>query len=240
MQRDIRELRERLDSLDRRDVDINEQVARLKKVLDQATSLLSRNSADIGTKVAKNEGDIAMVNGQVEEARHLLEQLQKQIVEQNNRLASIEQTQTKIVERVAPTLPEDKETLWREAQSRMASGSRDDARRFLRSFTQRFPQDARVPQALLILGQSFAVEGKHTQAVAEYLKVMDTYRTAPEVPESMWLMAQSYAELKFCSDSIAVLTDLTKRYPKSARVNDAKTKLRELNKIARDKRLCSS
>src|SRR5262245_60131934 len=79
MQGDIDKLRERVDAMDRRDVDINEQVARLRKVLDQATALLSRNSADVGAKVAKSEADIATLTGQLEEAKHLLGQLQKTV-----------------------------------------------------------------------------------------------------------------------------------------------------------------
>ena len=42
----IAELRKRLDDIDKRDADYKEQVARLRKVLDQATALLTRNSAD--------------------------------------------------------------------------------------------------------------------------------------------------------------------------------------------------
>ncbi len=240
MRRDMGRIRDRVDAMERRDTEINEQVTRLRKVLDQATVLLARNSADLGSKVAKNESDVALATGRIEEAKHLLEELQKKLGAQDSRLVSLEQTQTKIVDRIAPTLPEDKETLWREAQSRASGGMRDDARRFWRSFLQRFPTDARAPQALILLGQSFGVEGKHTQAVAEYQKVLDGHPKAPEVPEAMWLIAQSFTELKFCSDARAVLGDLVKRYPRSPRVGDAKTKARELQKVSRDKKLCTS
>jgi tol-pal system protein YbgF len=240
MRADISQLRERVDAMDRRDVEINEQVARLRTVLDQATGLLSRNSADLGTKVAKNETDLGALTGQLEEAKHLIEDLQKRINDQQARLGGVEQTTNKIVDKVAPSIPEDKESLWREAQTRLNGGMRDDARRFFRAFIQRFPQDARAPQAQIFLGQSFAVEGKHTQAAAEFQKVLDTYKNAPEQPEAMWLLAQSFVELKFCGDARVLLQDLEKRYPRSSRVKDVKVKLRELQKISKDKRLCTS
>lgn len=239
MQADIRRLRERVDAMDRRDAEINEQVARLRKVLDQATALLSRNSADIGSRVDKNTSDLAQLTGQIEEAKHAVEDLTRKLADQNGRLASLEQTQSKIVDRVAPTMPEDKDALWKEAQARLGGGMRDDARRFFTAFIQRFPQDARAPQAQILIGQSYALEGKHTQAAAAFQKVLDTYPKAAEVPEAIWLLGQSFAELKFCSDAIAVLTDLTKRYPKSPRANDAKTKLRELHKLQKDKKFCN-
>ena len=240
MKADISNLRERMEAMDRRDSEINEQVARLRSVLDEATNLLKRNSTDIGGKVAKNEADIASLTGQLEEARHLMDDLQRKVSEQQSRLGGIESTTNKIVDKVAPNIPEDKETLWREAQARMNAGSRDDARRFFGTFIQRFPQDSRAPQARIFMGQSFAVEGKHTQAAAEFQKVVDTYRNAPEVPEAMWLLSQSFVELKFCSDARVLLQDLEKRYPRSSRIKDVKVKLKELQKIGRDKRLCTS
>jgi tol-pal system protein YbgF len=240
MRADIGHLRERVDAMDRRDVEINEQVARLRTVLDQATGLLSRNSADLGTKVAKNESDLAAVSGQLEEAKHLIEELQKKINDQQARLGGIETTTNKIVDTVAPAIPQDKEQLWKEAQTRLNQGMRDDARRFFRSFIQRFPQDSRAPQAQIFVGQSYAVEGKHTQAAAEFQKVIDTYKNSAEQPEAMWLLAQSFVELKFCSDARVLLQDLEKRYPRSGRVKDVKVKLRELQKISKDKRLCTS
>jgi tol-pal system protein YbgF len=240
MQADINKLRERLDALDRRDVDINEQVTRLRTVLDQATGLLSRNSADLGTKVAKNESDLAALTGQLEEAKHLLDDLQKKVNDTQSRLGGVEQTTNKIVDTVAPPIPQDKEQLWKEAQTRLNAGQRDDARRFFLAFIQRFPQDARAPQAHIFVGQSYAVEGKPQAAGGQFQKVLDNYKSSPEVPEAMFLLAQSYVELKFCSDARIILQDLEKRYPRSGRVKDARVKLRELQKIGKDKRLCTS
>jgi tetratricopeptide (TPR) repeat protein len=220
--------------------EINEQVARLRKVLDEATALLTRNSADVGARVAKNETDIAQASGHIEEAKHLLAELQKRIGEDAARLAELEQGQQKIVERVAPSIPEDKESLWKDIQSRLAGGMREDARRFLRAFVQRFPQDGRGAQAQILIGQSFAVEGKHANAISEYQKVMASYPRAPEVPEAMWLLGEAFVQMKFCKDSQAVFDDMVRRYPKSPRVTEAKKRVRDLQQILKDKKLCTS
>jgi TolA-binding protein len=60
------------------------------------------------------------------------------------------------------------------------------------------------------------------------------------VPEAMWLLGQSFVELKFCSDAKVLFQDLAKRYPKSARADEVKQRLRDLQKIARDKKLCTN
>jgi TolA-binding protein len=240
MRADIGRLRERLDAMEVRDRDITEKVVQLRKVLDQATALLGRNSADLGARVAKHEADIEALTGKVEEAKYLVGELQKQVTAASSKVGAIEQTQQRIVDRVAPTMPEDKETLWKEAQRRLAEGQREDGRRFLRSFIQRFPDDARAPQAQLMVGITFVQELKHSNAVAEFSNLIQRFPRSPEVPEAMWQLAESFVVLKFCGDAKAMYQDLAKRYPKSPRAPQVKARLQDLNKRLRDKNLCTS
>ena len=132
---------------------------RLRKVLDEATALLTRNSADVGAKAAKAEQDIQAIQGRIEELAHNVDLENRQAVEARTqfegRFAALEQTQSKIVDRVAPEMPSDKDQLWAQAGQRLSSGQRDDGRRFYRVFIQRFPQDPRASQAHLAIGMSF-------------------------------------------------------------------------------------
>ena len=213
-------LRTRLDEIDKRDREYKEQVVRLRKVLDEATALLTRNSADVGAKAAKAEQDIQAIQGRIEELAHNVDLENRQGVEARTqfeaRLAGLEQTQNKIVDRVAPEMPNDKDQLWAQAGQRLASGQRDDGRRFYRVFIQRFPQDPRASQAHLAIGMSFVQESKYPNAAAEFQKVLQDYPSSPEVPEAMWQLSLSFVQLRFCTDAQALLSDLVKRYPKSA------------------------
>jgi TolA-binding protein len=235
MRKDIADLKTRLDAIDRRDAQYKEQVVRLKKVLDEATALLTRNSADVGAKAAKNESDIAALTGRIEEMNHALEpQLRQAATDRalvESRLTALEQTASKIADKVALTMPEDKEQLWAQAGQRLSSGQRDEGRRFYKAFVQKFPQDPRAPQAYLIVGQSYAQESKHANAAAEFQKVLDSYSSSPEVPEAMWHLALTFAQLKYCTDARALLNDLIRRYPKSQRVNDARNQVKALGKL---------
>ena len=78
MRKDINSLKGRVETMEKRDKEINEKVAQLRSILDEATALLGRNSADLGAKVARNETDNAMLAGRIEEAKYLLTELQKQ------------------------------------------------------------------------------------------------------------------------------------------------------------------
>jgi TolA-binding protein len=235
MQSDINALRVRLDEIDKRDREYKEQVIRLRKVLDEATALLTRNSADVGAKAAKSEQDIQAIQGRIEELAHNVDLENRQGVEARTqfeaRLAALEQTQNKIVDRVAPEMPNDKEQLWAQAGQRLASGQRDDGRRFYRVFIQRFPQDPRASQAHLAIGMSFVQESKYPNAAAEFQKVLQDYPTSPEVPEAMWQLSLSFVQLRFCGDAKALLSDLVKRYPKSARAGDARGELKSIAKL---------
>jgi TolA-binding protein len=247
MESDIAQLRQRLDALDVRDRDINTKVVELRKVLDEATALLGRNSADLGAKVAKHDEDIAAMTGKVEEAKHLVEELQKQVTLATSKVTNIEQsqqqiasTQQRIVDRVAPSIPEDKETLWTESQRRLAEGQREDGRRFLRSFIQRFPSDPRAPQAQLQIGITFVQELKQSNAVAEFSNLIQRFPRSPEVPEAMWQLAESFVVLKFCGDAKAMYQDLARRYPRHPRAKQVRARLRDLRKILRNKEKCTS
>jgi len=183
MQAQLTDLRVRLDDIDKRDKEYKEQVVRLKKVLDEATSLLTRNSADVGAKTAKAEQDIAALQGRIERLSHAQELQARQLADENNRLetrlATLEQTQTKIVDKVAPVMPDDQGPALDAGGQRLAGGQRDEGRRFYRVFIQRFPADPRAPQAYLAIGMSFVQESKFPNAAAEFQKVLDTYPSRP-------------------------------------------------------------
>jgi TolA-binding protein len=242
LQAQVTELRARLDDIDKRDREYKEQVVRLRKVLDEATALLTRNSADVGAKAAKAEQDISEIQGRIEELTHTLETQNRQGTEEHNRLetrlASLEQMQTRIVDKVAPVLPDDKDQLWQQAGQRLANGQRDEGRRFYRVFIQRFPQDPRAAQAYLSIGMSFVQETKFPNAAAEFQKAIDTYPRAPEIPEAMWQLSLAFVQLHFCTDARSLLGDLVKRYPRSPRAIDARSQLRSIAKLP--KAACTS
>src|SRR6187551_775501 len=86
MRADIGALRTKLDEIEKRDKEYKEQVVRLRTVLDQATKLLTRNSADVGAKAAKAEQDIAVLQGRIEEMAHSIELANRQATDDRTRL----------------------------------------------------------------------------------------------------------------------------------------------------------
>lgn len=232
----------RLDDIDKLDRDHKDQVAELRRVLDQATTLLTANTNDVGAKEAKAETDLSVLQERVARLGQALDQQSGRAAEDESRfearVAALQRSEARITDRIAPLLPDNKEQLWKQASERLTSGERDDGRRLYRAFIQRFPQDPRASQACLAVGLSYVQEKRFPNAVAELQGLLDKYSSSPEVPEAMWQLSQAFEQMKFCTDARSLLRDLVRRYPTSPVVGDAQKELKAVQR--RPKATCIS
>ena len=208
MQADISVLRARLDEIDKRDKEYKAQVIRLKKVLDEATALLTRNSADVGAKVAKSEQDIAALQGRIEGS-----------------------ATTSINKRARTASPRTGSRRgwrrWSRRRTRSSTGSRPRCRTTRTSCGRRpgsgwrrgsgttggaftgcsfsASRRTRGPAGVRRDRMPFVQEGKYPNAAAEFQKVLNTYPSSPEVPEAMWQLSLSFVQLHFCTDAPAAV-----------------------------------
>jgi tol-pal system protein YbgF len=180
LRKDVNNLQQRLDALDRRDADINEQVARLKRVLEET----------LGTK--------------------------------------------------GSTGPVDKDSLFAQAQQKLAAGEHDEARRLLRQFISQYPQDARAAQAQLLHGESYYQQKKYAAAIGELQKVIDNYARSPAVEEAMFKIGMSFLELRYCTDARTFLAEALKRYPRSPHAGQIQRSLAEIQRNAKNRKVCSN
>ena len=133
-------------------------------------------------------------------------------------------------------MPDDKDQLWTQAGQRLASGQRDDGRRFYRVFIQRFPP-TRARRRPTSRSACRSCRRASTRTPPPSSRRCSTLSPSPEVPEAMWQLSQAFVELHFCTRR-ALLSDLMKRYPRSARAGDAKSELKSIAKLP--KSACSS
>jgi TolA-binding protein len=234
---DLVQLQARLDAVERLGDQRQQQIRELRQVLDQATALMTEGSADVGAKEAKAEVDIAALQARVDELSAKLESGAHQRAEAENRfetrMAALEQSEERVIDKVAPSIPDDKEQLWAQAGARLKAGQRETGRHFYRVFIQRFPDDPRAPQAYLALGQSLVEDKQFPKAAAEFQRLLDTYPRSPEVPTAMWRLADAFVQLRFCTDARSLLGDLVRRFPKSPPAAEAAKELRTMRKLPR-------
>jgi TolA-binding protein len=235
---DLAGLHMRLDQVARWDREHSEQVIELRKLLDQASDLLAANSADVAARTARAEADITAMQARLDQMNDASKQGESQGEGEQARLearvAALEQSEARIVERVIPPLPSDREQLWLQAAARFTADQTEEGRRFYRAFIQRFPADPRAPRAYLELGRSFALERRFSTAAAEFEKVLEGYPRSPEVPEAMWQLAMAFVHLHFCGDARALLKDLVQRYPKSSPVSGARKEIKVIKRLSND------
>jgi TolA-binding protein len=237
MRADLADIRAGVDRIDKRDQEARNQIVELEAVLDRATRRLARNASEFGAREARVEADIAELQSRIAEAARTADAAARHEreagVRMDGRLAALERSEAMVLDRVAPTPPDDKDELWRQAQERLGRGQRDEGRRFYRLYIQRFPSDPRASQAYLAIGRSFAEEAQFPRAAAEFQKLLTVYPRAPEVPEAMWRLSRAFVRLRFCTDARALLGDLVKRYPTSAAAAEAQKEIRTLKKLPR-------
>ena len=217
----------------------NAQVAKLRQVLEQATSLVTRNSADLGLQVQRLQGDAAKLVGKTDEIGHNLEALSKQFTDYRAQTdVKLEGLITKTPSAMNPPAPEGKEQLFDEAYKRYQSGQFEEGRRLFRTFITRFGRDDRADNAQYWIGQSYYEERKYAAAIAEYKKVLDNFPTSDAIDGAMYGMALAFVELKYCTEGEAYLQELLKRFPRSPLVDKASRKVKDIRKIKRNRRLC--
>lgn len=217
------------------------QLKKLKQVVDEATKVVTRNSADVGGKVDKLIVDLGQIQGRVDDMQHAVDALTKQF--QDYRAASdtrLEQLTNTMTTAKTPPVPETPDAVFAEGERRLKEGQLTDARRLFEAFVNRYPQDARAPRAQYNIGEAYYGEKRYANAIGAFTKVIDNYPKSEAVQDAMYKNGLAFYALKYCSDAKVYFQELIKRYPKTSWKSQANEQLKKLQKALRNKSLCSS
>jgi len=218
-----------------------QKVAQLEEVLEQATDVVTRNSADLGTEVRELRQSLQAMEGQLAELRNEVEQTQRALGESREQLEErINQASRKSGgdPPVDPsTVPADAGENFAAGTSAMEAGEHGRARGIFRVYLERHAQEDQADDAARLIGRSYAEEDQHTQAVRAYARVISQYRTGDAVPQTLFDMAESYFALKECGRAIQTLEGLIQM--RSRLTATARRKLREVQRARRDRDRCN-
>jgi len=220
---------------------MDDQLRRLKQVVDEATKVVTRNSADIGLTVEKLQTDLAQLTGRIDDLQHSQDALTKQF--QDYRAASdtkLESLTNTMTAAKTPPMPETPDALFAEGEKRLAAQQYADARRLFEAFTNRYPTDARAAKAQYDIGEAYLGEKRYANAIGAYTKVVDNFPKSDIVPDAMYKNGTAFYSLKYCSDAKVYFQELLKRYPKTGWKKDATEELKRLQKDQKNKAACSS
>ncbi|MBK8481224.1 MAG: outer membrane protein assembly factor BamD [Proteobacteria bacterium] len=215
----------------------------LRQVIERATGLLTRNSADVGAQVEALQQRLAQLDGSMEQLRKQLDDLQRVFDEIQKRLDSGPKGgagASAAGEASSPAVPEGADALFALANEKLVAGEATLGRQLLRQFISRFPRDARSAGAQCTLGNGLFAEQKYAAAIQEYRKVVEQYAQSASVAEALYQIGLSFHQLKYCSDAEGFLGELLKHHRASPFAEKANTLLKLIRRYRGDKRICSS
>src|SRR4051812_13476869 len=142
--------------LDTKEKTLDDQIGQLQKVLEDATKLLKRNSADIGADVESLRTDVRTANGLVTAVNNSINELKlaMETYRKGNdaRLDAIEQRVVQI-ESGKATASSTPEELWKLGSAAFEAARYNDAIDVFKRLTQTFPTHERADDAMYFRGQ---------------------------------------------------------------------------------------
>lgn len=221
---------------------LDDQINQLKKVLDDATKLLKRNSADLGLEVEQLRADVrtanglvTAVNGQIADLKAAFEAYKKQ------HEASLEllDQRLELLERDKPSPKSSPEDLWRIGSAAFEGGRYNDAIESFKRLTLSHPAHDRADDALYFRGQAYTNLKDWEKAIGIYQQLLDKYPTGSFTDDGLYFAALAAQQLKQCTEARTYLGIIKSKYPKSNVAKQASDLDAAIKKVAKNKAKCA-
>ncbi|MDD9941620.1 MAG: tetratricopeptide repeat protein [Myxococcales bacterium] len=217
---------------------LDDKVAELETVLEKATRVLHRDSAELVAQVDSMSSKIASLEGALAELRHEFETFAREEAEKR---AAIEQRLSGgsggIVPPPASEIPADKKAHFDKAYQLFLTKDYAGSRALFKAFVDRYRSDQQAGNAQYWIAASYLQEGKPATALGEYRKVISNYAKSGAVNVALYGMGDAFHRLHACTDARAALQALLKRKPKPDLAKRARALIK---KIRKEKKGCTS
>lgn len=242
LRRDLRGLDERLAA---KEGELATQITELQRVLDEATKLLKRNSADLGLEVEGLRAELRTSNGVAAALQLALDEVKAQNAKLEARLAALEPRLATLEAKggtpaVPTTGPATADSLWNTGKVAFEAGRFDEARTAFGQLVRDFPNSDRADDALYFRGIAFFRDGKHDDAIREYQRVFEKFATSTLADDALFRAGEAATALKNCSEARAYYGLLQQKYPSSNLVKEAKANEKSLAADLKNKAKCTS
>lgn len=213
------------------------KVAELEDVLDRATKVVTRASADTGAQVESLQNQLMALEGQLAELRNEVQRQQAQLSEQQT---DMDRQLKKLARHVGvdttfdeSQIPTGADAHWAAAEQAYAQRAWARARALYRAFVERHGRDERVDDALYKSGMTYLEEDRPATALGELRRVISEHPQGDAADDALIAMADAFYRLHACTDARAALEALLRAHPGSALVPEARRKLRDVQRAPR-------
>jgi len=197
-------------------------VAQLNEITREATELLARNNADFGLELERIRQELQRVGGQLEESDFRLQKMQTDL-----RLFK-EDVDIRFADGGGVQMPEKADDLFKYANDKLKARDFRNARKALESFATRHARDARMPEVIFLMGETYFEEGQWVSAVFEYQKVWKNYARSPRAGDAVYRIGECYVQMQKCKEAAIFYEAVVNDYSKSTHANDARAKLAKM------------
>jgi TolA-binding protein len=229
--------------LDAKEKTLDDQIAQLQKVLEDATRVLKRNSADIGADVDALRNDIRTANGLVTTVNNSIADL-KQAFDtyrkgNDARLDALEQRVVQI-ESGKATASSSPEELWKLGSAAFEAARYNDAIDLFKRLSQTYPTHERADDAVYFRGQAYSNLKDWDHAIGVYQQLYDKYPDSSLADDGLYFAAVAAGQLKNCTEARTYLGLIKQKYPKSNVSKQADDLDKALKKDLKNKAKCTS
>jgi TolA-binding protein len=215
MRKDITSLQGRIDSKEK---ELNTQIGQLQTVLDEATKVLKRNSADLGADVDSLRSDIRQANGLVTAVNNSINELKiaydKYRKENDARLDGLEQRLAQL-ESGKPSANSGPDDLWKLGTQAFEAARWNDAIDIYKRLVAGFPTHARADDASYFRAQAYGKMSDWDKAIGAYQQLVEKYPDSDLADDGLYFASLAAQSLKNCTEARTYLNILKTKYPKS-------------------------
>ncbi|RPI52947.1 MAG: tol-pal system protein YbgF [Deltaproteobacteria bacterium] len=218
---------------------LKQQVADLAKAQD--IDSMRSQQAELVNRMDELQAELLRINGLIDQIGHQKEQeeegtvsfredLKEQIenLREEVKLLQSSTTVTKEVEQARKEAAQGAVDLYQQALELIKQNNYEDAKKTLKMYIEKNPQDERVANAYFWMGECELNLQRFEEAILEYQKVISKYPESNKVPDSLLKQGVSFAKLGDNESAKIVLNKLIKNYPKSPQVDIAKKQLAKI------------
>lgn len=240
MRRDIKALDGRLATKEQA---LDGQIGELKKVLEDATRVLKRNSADLGADVDQLRDDVrkatgltTALNASVNELKLATEATRK---ESAARLDAVEARLAQL-EAGKPSAQSTPDDLWRLGAQAFEAARYAEAIDLFKRLVLADPKHDRADDAQYFRGQAYTKLSQWDDAIGAYQRLYEKYPDSTLADDGLYFAALAAQQLKNCGEARAYLGVLKQKFPGSNVARQADELDKQLKKDAKNKAACQS
>lgn len=216
----------------------------LEDLLDRATKVVQRNSADVTVEVQQLRERLDALDGQIAELRNLNDSSRREIAAQRTEIeARITELRVKtgLESGLLPSdIPSNPRDLFAAAYRAYQRNVHEKARALFRVFIDRYREDADSDNAMYWRGMSFLAQDQAAAALGEFRAIFERYQQNPadaaldSIDEALFGMADAFYRMQECRDARTSLEALGRMQQAPAKLrDDARTKLRDIQRAPR-------